>query len=94
VAILQLWKAPVAITDDLSPAGVGALATTSASNTDRKAWIVTSSRQGFTDGRAVPIRPQWWAHFEFTRINIGPTFLRKKIEKLREALRGVFRGTP
>ena len=22
----------------------------------------------------------WWAHFEFTRINITPTILRKKIE--------------
>ena len=32
------------------------------------------------------IRPtggrRWWAHFEFTRINIGPTILRKKIEDL------------
>jgi len=27
----------------------------------------------------------WWAHFEFTRINTTPTFLRKKIEDLREA---------
>ena len=27
----------------------------------------------------------WWAHFEFTRMNIGPTILRKKIEDLREA---------
>jgi hypothetical protein len=25
----------------------------------------------------------WWAHFEFTRINIAPTILRKKIEELR-----------
>jgi len=25
----------------------------------------------------------WWAHFEFTRINIEPTILRKKIEDLR-----------
>jgi len=25
----------------------------------------------------------WWAHFEFTRINIEPTILRKKIEELR-----------
>jgi hypothetical protein len=24
----------------------------------------------------------WWAHFEFTRINIEPTILRKKIEDL------------
>src|SRR6266850_321119 len=23
----------------------------------------------------------WWAHFEFTRINIEPTILRKKIEE-------------
>jgi hypothetical protein len=27
----------------------------------------------------------WWAHFEFTRMNIGPIILRKKIEDLREA---------
>ena len=27
----------------------------------------------------------WWAHFEFTRINIEPIILRKKIEDLREA---------
>jgi hypothetical protein len=27
----------------------------------------------------------WWAHFEFTRINIEPTILRKEIEDLREA---------
>jgi hypothetical protein len=26
-----------------------------------------------------------WAHFEFTRINIEPTILRKKIEDVREA---------
>jgi hypothetical protein len=30
----------------------------------------------------------WWAHFEFTRINIGPTILRKKIEELMN-VRGV-----
>jgi hypothetical protein len=24
----------------------------------------------------------WWAHFEFTRINITPTILPKKIEEL------------
>jgi hypothetical protein len=23
----------------------------------------------------------WWAHFEFTRINIAPIILRKKIEE-------------
>jgi hypothetical protein len=27
----------------------------------------------------------WWAHFEFTRMNIAPTILRKKIEDLDEA---------
>jgi len=26
----------------------------------------------------------WWAHFEFTRINIEPTILRKKIEDLHQ----------
>jgi hypothetical protein len=28
----------------------------------------------------------WWAHFEFTRINITPTIRCKKIEDVREAL--------
>ena len=27
----------------------------------------------------------WWAHFEFTRMNIEPIILYKKIEDLREA---------
>ena len=27
----------------------------------------------------------WWAHVEFTRMNIGPTILRNKIEDWREA---------
>jgi hypothetical protein len=26
----------------------------------------------------------WWAHFEFTRMNIAPIILRKKIEDVRE----------
>jgi hypothetical protein len=26
----------------------------------------------------------WWAHLQFTRINIEPTILRKKIEDLRD----------
>jgi hypothetical protein len=29
----------------------------------------------------------WWAHFEFTRINIAPTILRKKIEELHTLAR-------
>jgi hypothetical protein len=28
---------------------------------------------------------RWWAHFEFTRINIEPIILRKKIEDAPEA---------
>jgi hypothetical protein len=38
--------------------------------------------------RAHPFRDgshQWWAHFKFTRINIEPIILRKKIEDAREA---------
>ena len=31
------------------------------------------------------ISSTWWAHFGFTRINITPTILCKKIEDLREA---------
>jgi hypothetical protein len=27
----------------------------------------------------------WWAHFDFTRINIEPIILKNKIEDLREA---------
>jgi hypothetical protein len=37
-----------------------------------------STRAGLNGGRA------WWAHFEFTRINIEPIILRKKIEDLPE----------
>jgi len=29
----------------------------------------------------------WWAHFEFTRINIEPIILRKKIEEWRDLRR-------
>jgi len=32
----------------------------------------------------------WWAHFEFTRINIELIILRKKIEELREARESMF----
>jgi hypothetical protein len=28
----------------------------------------------------------WWAHFEFTRINIEPTILRKKFEERSDIL--------
>jgi hypothetical protein len=47
----------------------------------------TSSRQGFAQRPRPCIRLSggrtWWAHFEFTRINIEPIILRKKIEDLR-----------
>jgi hypothetical protein len=50
--------------------------------------LILSSRPVFTDRRG-PHRGRgggrtWWAHFEFTRINITPTILRKKIEDLRD----------
>jgi len=35
-----------------------------------------------------------WAHFEFTRINIGPIITRKKIEDVREAGAFMFRVEP
>jgi hypothetical protein len=38
------------------------------------------SPSGRNGGRA------WWAHFEFTRINIEPTILRKKIEECPDML--------
>ena len=33
----------------------------------------------------------WWAHFEFTRINIAPIILHKKIEDLRQLGEVMFR---
>ena len=46
----------------------------------RQASFATGSLSpsGRNGGRA------WWAHFEFTRINIAPTILPKKIEDARE----------
>jgi hypothetical protein len=38
------------------------------------------ARQPSGLGSALDGGRTWWAHFEFTRINIGPTILRKKIE--------------
>jgi hypothetical protein len=47
------------------------------------------TRQAFTKGTHYPNRPgggrTWWAHFEFTRINIEPIILKNKIEDVREA---------
>ena len=44
------------------------------------------------------IRPNggrtWWAHFEFTRINIEPIILRKKIEDLRQLAAFMCPGEP
>jgi len=50
---------------------------------NRKAPRVTDGHAP-VDGRFSGGRT-WWAHFKFTRINIGPTILRKKIEDVREA---------
>jgi hypothetical protein len=36
------------------------------------------------DGRVPLYAAQWWAHLEFTRINITPTILPKKFEDLRQ----------
>jgi len=36
----------------------------------------------------------WWAHFEFTRINIEPIILRKKIEDLRQLAAFMCPGEP
>jgi hypothetical protein len=41
--------------------------------------VVTAPRRSASGGRT------WWAHIEFTRINIAPTILRKKIEDLHDA---------
>ena len=40
----------------------------------RRGWVAAERLQA----------AHWWAHFEFTRINIEPTILRKKIEDARE----------
>jgi hypothetical protein len=39
------------------------------------------ARQPFGIASALDGGRTWWAHFEFTRINIAPTILRKKIEE-------------
>ena len=39
---------------------------------------VSIPQSGLSGGRS------WWAHFEFTRINIAPTILYKKIEDFAE----------
>jgi len=36
-------------------------------------------------GSLLGLPREWWAHFEFTRINITSTILRKQFEDLREA---------
>src|ERR1700730_1474294 len=52
---------------------------------------VLHSREGGRrmSGAATALRGgrTWWAHFEFTRINIAPIFLRKKIEEILESSR-------
>ena len=47
-------------------------------------------RTPYSQGRTRPVigpsgGRSWWAHFEFTRINIEPIILRKKIEDLRRS---------
>ncbi|HYT74032.1 MAG TPA: hypothetical protein VEL79_04715 [Vicinamibacterales bacterium] len=42
----------------------------------RRAAVAQHARSG---GRT------WWAHFEFTRINIEPIIRRKKIEEIRRS---------
>ena len=44
--------------------------------------------KGLPNGRAPLYPARWWAHFEFTRIIIAPTILRKKIEELMN-VRGI-----
>ena len=48
-----------------------------------EAWLKVRQPSGLAS--ALDGGRTWWAHFEFTRINIGPTILRKKIEDVREA---------
>ena len=44
-------------------------------STTEEGQDVTRRRYGSSGGRT------WWAHFKFTRINIEPIILRKKIEE-------------
>jgi hypothetical protein len=56
----------------------------------------TPVRQALPNGRSPPYPVDggrtWWAHFEFTRINIEPIILRNKIEDLRQVGTFMFRG--
>src|SRR6266849_6119529 len=51
--------------------------------------LAPTNRQGLTGRHAALSSPNggrtWWAHFEFTRINIELTILSKKFKDLREA---------
>jgi hypothetical protein len=53
----------------------------------RRRWANRELLSGLSGGRA------WWAHFDFTRINIAPIILRKKIEDVREAARSCLKST-
>jgi len=48
-----------------------------------KAWLEARQPSGLAS--ALVGGRSWWAHFEFTRINIELTILRKKFEDLRQA---------
>ncbi len=47
--------------------------------------LPTAERYSFVPESWLDGGRNWWAHFAFTRINIAPPFLRKKIEDLRKA---------
>jgi hypothetical protein len=52
------------------------------------AGLLLCGRQGFGDWERLADARRggrsWWAHHEFTRINIKPTILKKKIEDIRQ----------
>jgi hypothetical protein len=70
----------------------GALSARSGQYRGTTAWVsnAEADTRGSRRGSLLSLpRPEWWAHFEFTRMNITPTILRKKIEDVRECYSSV-----
>ena len=78
------WEAPC----QRAPRSIKGLPRRCQSRRNGKAWL--EARQPAALASALDGGRTWWAHFEFTRINITPTILPKKIEDLREARATMF----
>ena len=69
------WVAPC----QRAPGSIKGLPRRCQSRRSGEAWLEARQPSGLAS--ALDGGRTWWAHFEFTRINIGPTILRKKIDE-------------